>query len=154
MSATMLPLYAPVARRSPGRPAPQVYRRRRLAAVAMVGVVVLAGVLVVRALGVAPLSGAGRHAPVAVVAAPATGSETTAPAAAGAAGPAVHLDAQPVAETSYVVQPGDTLWTIARRLQPDGDVRPVVDRLAAQLHGHPLDAGQRLVLPAAGGGGR
>lgn len=145
MSAIMLPLYGPVARR---RPTAETYRRRRLAALALAGMVVLAGVLAVRALGVAPLSVTGRHAP-GISATPAT------PAASATAAPkAVRIRVQPVAETSYVVQPGDTLWSIARHLQPDGDVRPVVDRLAAQLHGHPLDAGQRLVLPSLPLGGR
>src|SRR5262249_26165640 len=32
---------------------------------------------------------------------------------------------------AYVVQPGDTLWSIARSLQPDGDVRPLVGDLRA-----------------------
>ncbi|MEO7836125.1 MAG: LysM domain-containing protein [Acidimicrobiales bacterium] len=52
-----------------------------------------------------------------------------------------------VAAASYVVQPGDTLWTVARRLRPDGDIRPLVDRLARQAKGRPLRAGQRLPLP-------
>ena len=47
----------------------------------------------------------------------------------------------------YVVQPGDTLWAIARRLQPTGDVRPLVARLAAQRHGQPLEVGQSVSLP-------
>jgi hypothetical protein len=47
----------------------------------------------------------------------------------------------------YVVQPGDTLWTLARRAQPTGDLRPLVGRLAAARDGQPLRAGQRLVLP-------
>jgi len=46
-----------------------------------------------------------------------------------------------------VVQPGDTLWAIARRVQPSGDIRPLVDRLSAQLHGGALQVGQRIVLP-------
>ncbi len=49
----------------------------------------------------------------------------------------------------YVVQPGDTFWEIARRLQPNGDPRPLVARLVA-AHGSPvLVAGERLALPAA-----
>jgi transcriptional repressor NrdR len=36
------------------------------------------------------------------------------------------VPAEPVASQSYVVQPGDTVWTIARALQPEGDLRPVV----------------------------
>ncbi len=51
---------------------------------------------------------------------------------------------------AYVVRQGDTLWAIARRLRPDGDVRPVVDRLAAQRRGVPLRVGERIALPADG----
>ena len=47
----------------------------------------------------------------------------------------------------YTVEPGDTLWSIARRLRPGDDPRPMVDQLAAQVHGGSLQAGQRLVLP-------
>jgi LysM repeat protein len=47
----------------------------------------------------------------------------------------------------YIVQPGDTLWTLARRAQPTGDLRPLVGRLADARDGRPLQAGQRLVLP-------
>jgi Tfp pilus assembly protein FimV len=48
-----------------------------------------------------------------------------------------------------VVQPGDTLWSIARRLSPEPgtDVRPVVDALAAARDGRPLEVGERIVLP-------
>ncbi|HVM02376.1 MAG TPA: LysM domain-containing protein [Acidimicrobiales bacterium] len=53
----------------------------------------------------------------------------------------------PVAETSYVVRPGDTLWGIARAAQPSGDVRPLVQWLARQRGGAPLRVGERLVLP-------
>jgi LysM repeat protein len=64
---------------------------------------------------------------------------TAAPAPAGAVPPA---DAEIV-----VVQPGDTLWSIARRLVPGGDVRPLVDRLAAANGGTVLQPGQQLVVP-------
>lgn len=53
----------------------------------------------------------------------------------------------PVSSTSYVVQPGDTLWSVARGLQPSGDVRPLVDRLARQAGGSQLRTGQRIQLP-------
>lgn len=53
----------------------------------------------------------------------------------------------PIARTAYVVQPGDTLWRIARTLQPQGDVRPLVDRLSHSLHGAPLRPGARILLP-------
>ncbi len=56
----------------------------------------------------------------------------------------------PVAErATYVVQPGETLWGIARRIAPEADTRRTVARIA-ELNGlgssMPL-AGQRLVLP-------
>ncbi len=48
----------------------------------------------------------------------------------------------------YVVQPGDTLWEIARRLSPPGrDLRYIVDRLAADSGGPLLQPGQRIILP-------
>lgn len=52
-----------------------------------------------------------------------------------------------VSERVHVVQPGDTLWTIARSLQPDGDVRRLVHRLATQRHGAALQVGERIALP-------
>lgn len=51
------------------------------------------------------------------------------------------------AVSGYVVQPGDTLWSIARRLQPDGDVRPLVDQLVDLNGGTDLAVGQRLPIP-------
>jgi Tfp pilus assembly protein FimV len=47
----------------------------------------------------------------------------------------------------YVVKPGDTLLSIALRLDPSGDPRQVVALLAADLHGAPLRAGDHLALP-------
>jgi len=47
----------------------------------------------------------------------------------------------------YVVKPGDTLWSIASRLEPGGDPRLLVAQLQSELHGATLDPGARLVLP-------
>ena len=38
-------------------------------------------------------------------------------------------DARPPVVVTYVVQPGDTLWSIAERIAPDEDPRSVVDEL-------------------------
>jgi len=46
----------------------------------------------------------------------------------------------------YVVEPGDTMWSIARSLHPDGDVRPLVDRLIEINGGAELRAGDVLEL--------
>jgi Tfp pilus assembly protein FimV len=50
--------------------------------------------------------------------------------------------------TSYIVQPGDTLWSIARSLRPEGDVRPVVHGLLDANGGAAaLSVGQVLMVP-------
>jgi Tfp pilus assembly protein FimV len=55
---------------------------------------------------------------------------------------------RPAPRVHYVVQPGDTLWSIARQVAPDRDPRPVVDALveANDLRGG-LQAGQELSVP-------
>lgn len=53
----------------------------------------------------------------------------------------------PIAQREYVVQPGDTLWKIARALQPEGDVRPLVQEMARARGGAPLRAGERIRMP-------
>ncbi len=104
-----------------------VYRRRQVHAA--LAALVLATVLVVAAwTGARALAGALGGVPLHASGAPA--------ATAGAPSGPVH-----------VVQPGDTLWSIARSLQPTGDVRALVDRLAALNGGGALQVGQRLVLP-------
>ena len=45
------------------------------------------------------------------------------------------------------VQPGDTLWEVARSFQPDGDLRPLVDKLSAERRGRPLAVGERVRAP-------
>ena len=55
---------------------------------------------------------------------------------------------RPAPRVTYVVEPGDTLWSIARRVAPGQDPRPVVDGLIAanDLRGG-LQAGQELSIP-------
>lgn len=120
------------ARRStPARPSPAVYRRRRVAALVLFLLVIVSvtagGSLALRALGSGPLTATG--------------------ATSAATGEGVRIAVQPVARSIYVVRSGDTVWTIARTLQPEGDVRPLVDRLMAERGGRPLRAGEEIVLP-------
>jgi hypothetical protein len=55
---------------------------------------------------------------------------------------------RPAPRVTYVVEPGDTLWSIARRVAPERDPRPVVDALieANDVRGG-LQAGQELSVP-------
>jgi hypothetical protein len=110
-----------------------VYRRRRL--------LVAAAALVLAAVAYLAVTGAqtllsGRTA---------AGAAGLSPAPA--AGPASStIDGSAVAGSSYVVQPGDTLWSIAVAMQPDGDIRELVDRLADRNGGAGVQVGQRLSL--------
>ena len=104
----------------PARRRHAVYRRRRVVAVVLA--VLLATVLGLAAVGATTvLRGAAAE------------GTTDAPVPAA------------TAET-YVVQPGDTLWTIARSMQPEGDVRSLVDRLAASHGSGPLRPGERITV--------
>lgn len=50
----------------------------------------------------------------------------------------------------YVVQPGDTLWSIATEVSVEGeDIRPLVDHLKTVAGGSALDVGQRIVIDHA-----
>ena len=55
---------------------------------------------------------------------------------------------RPEQRLTYVVEPGDTLWSIARRVAPGRDPRPVVDGLirANDLWAG-LQTGQELSIP-------
>lgn len=96
------------------------YRRRRLVAALVATGLVVAAWVALGALGGA-LTASGRSAPD-----------------LGSRASAVVVE----------VAPGDTLWTIARRLQPSGDVRPLVDRLATARGGAVLQVGERIQVPA------
>ena len=111
--------------RSTGRrPSARVYRRRRVAVATLATVAAAFGTLGVHAaagwLGGGPL----------------TASE-----------PGISVASARLAGTAtYVVQPGDTLWSIARRAQPSGDVRPIVQAIERARAGAPLQVGERITL--------
>ncbi|HUI49014.1 MAG TPA: LysM peptidoglycan-binding domain-containing protein [Acidimicrobiia bacterium] len=47
-----------------------------------------------------------------------------------------------------VVEPGDSLWSIAQRVAPGRDVRPIVDAMARALGTTTVTAGQTIRVPA------
>ena len=106
--------------RSGVRPGAAVYWRRRL-----VALVLFAGLV----LALATVAGRLRSVP-------------------HAASEPRSLPAALVAQQVHVVQPGDTLWSIARAMHPSGDVRAVVQQLDDARHGAPLRVGDRIELPA------
>jgi hypothetical protein len=113
-----------------------VYRRRRLVVLAM-----LATLLVVT------VATAGRVAAfVGDVGAPTAGLPAVATPAPAPGSPAAGPATRPGAGAVYVVQPGDTVWSVARRLQPKGDLRGLVDRIVARNGGAALRPGQALVV--------
>ena len=68
---------------------------------------------------------------------------------AASAGPSDGGADQPVS-TTWVVQPGETLWVIAQRVNPETDPRETVARIVAMndLPTSSVQAGQELQIPA------
>lgn len=54
--------------------------------------------------------------------------------------------------SSYVVRQGDTLWSIAQRVAPGEDPRPLVDAIVSVngVDAAAIDPGQTLLVPSAG----
>lgn len=71
------------------------------------------------------------------------------------AGPLEHGDdpdgMQAVAAHRYVVRPGDSLWSIASRIQRGSDPRELMDAIESANHVDPgaLHPGQTLLVPSA-----
>jgi hypothetical protein len=100
--------------RAPRLPA-VTYRRRRLAALGLLLVIVALALVAAEAVRGWRAGGAG-------------------------------LEPTPVARVSVVVQPGDSVWSIAEEIRPGHDPRPVVDAIVDANGGAALVAGQRLEI--------
>ena len=51
------------------------------------------------------------------------------------------------AGTTYTVESGDTLWSIAQRVDPSGDPRPLVERMAAEIGTYQVVPGEHVAIP-------
>jgi hypothetical protein len=145
----LLPTTVPPGPAGPARPALRVleggrapaslarqasFRRRRVLAAALLVLTAVAVVLLVGAISTG-FAGGGHPSSTAGASSP------TSAAAASAAGVAA-----PVGQV-HIVQPGDTLWSIAAAVAPHSDVRRTVDRLVAANGDGPLTVGQHLRIP-------
>ena len=117
--------------RAPARLTQQATFRRRRLVVALVALGLVA-VLTLLAISVMTRIAGGTPSPAAGELSP------TSAAAASAAG---------VAAPTAVVQPGDTLWSIADEAVPGADVRITVDRIIALNGSSPIMVGEELELP-------
>ena len=111
-----------------------LYRRRRAAALLVVAAVAV--VMYLALLGVSSLL------PGDAV----SGDAVSDAAGSAPASVAVPVAGSPAGEATYAVRPGDTVWSIARSLHPQGDIRPIVDELVDRAGGASLRVGQRLAL--------
>ena len=98
---------------------PAVYRRRRLGAALAVVMLLVAAYLALSGFRLLTIDAGASVAP-----SPVAGSVAT--------------------SATYLVRPGDTLWSIARSIQPTGDVRNLVDQLADRAGSGPLVVGRSL----------
>ena len=103
------------------RPSTATYRRRRVAAAGLALVIVLVAAQAGGALGDQPLAVSERR--------PASSSSSE------------------ERGVQYVVEQGDSLWSIAEELAPGEDPRPVVDALAEARGDAPLIPGETIVWP-------
>ena len=118
---------APTARRNPVR--------------VMLAGLGLAVLIAFAAMGIVPFLGADAAAFT-----PASSADTTSPAGADAqiASAPVVASVAVAAPTEIIVQSGDSLWTVARRLQPHGDLRGLVDRLIERVGSTSVTRGQHI----------
>ncbi len=128
--AAPLTWYVPPSRPSAASEPTAVYRRRRLMVLVVSTVIVLAASV---ALGRQVGSGEAPASPPGAV--PSASASAPLAATAGAA--------------VYVVQPGDTVWRVARRVYPTLDQTTAVARLVGANGRSPLRIGQHLVVPPA-----
>jgi hypothetical protein len=136
------------------RPARAVFLRRRLALTLLLflvfSIALLAGRTVLAAPDGSPASVAGRSQTSSeAAAASASAGDGAVAASQQVAGSPTAVDAGMARSGGlYLVQPGDTLASIAAELAPEGQQQRFVEQLIVLNGDAPLVAGERLVLPA------
>jgi hypothetical protein len=116
------------------RPVPATYLRRRFAVVGLALGLVLVAAQAGAALGGSPLAAPERRPTV-------TSAEISGEPVSGGA------DTTSATVRVVVVRPGDSLWSIAQRLTPGEDPRPVVDEVDRARGGAPLVPGETILWP-------
>jgi LysM repeat protein len=107
----------------------------------IVGGVILALVIALAAIGALQFFGAAAAATT-----PAATTEPSVPTDTGSVVASAPIATPAPTPHSIVVQRGDSIWTVARRVQPTGDLRGLVDALIERNGGVTIEAGQRLDL--------
>lgn len=129
-------------------PAPATAVSRRRPVRVLLGGLGLAVLVAFAAMGVLPFLGADAAAST-----PASPTEATSPAVADAPAASAPVEASVAsadspsvasAPTEVIVQQGDSIWTVARRLQPRGDLRHLVDALIERAGGASVVRGQHI----------
>jgi len=121
-------------------PSPAAARARRSPMRVLLAGLGLAVLVAFAAMGVLPFLGADAAAST-----PASSADTTSPAGADAQRASAPVAAPSVAApVEIVVQSGDSLWSVARRLQPRGDLRRLVDRLIERVGATSVTRGQHI----------
>jgi LysM domain len=77
------------------------------------------------------------------------GAAPVSPPKLGVPSSPVHVSPARPGEITVIVRPGDTLWSIAKRVAPGADPRAAVQRISERngLRGSAVLAGRRLILP-------
>jgi Tfp pilus assembly protein FimV len=65
----------------------------------------------------------------------------------GASHTTESVSAAQIHGSTYTVRAGDSLWSIAERVDPSGDPRPLVSQMAAQLGTYNVVPGELVTIP-------
>ena len=127
-------------------PAHAVYMRRRLV-VALVALGLIIGIGVSARAVLADRGGVPASTPAIRSATIEAASGPASVAAASSAAAAVAAPAAVVSGIQYIIQPGDTLWSLAERFHATKGIASYVDDLVEANGGATIQPGQLITLP-------